>query len=90
MQVVKNEFEFIDYISNNEKFLNCKIVIEKFSSGAHMIDIWVRDFMLVIQIYQGKLGASKIQKDFAEFSSNPDIIFTNYQELINFLEKEIC
>lgn len=71
------------------KALDFKYEVNSFPSGAFMIDIRIKDSMLVVQISEKLIGISIIDSDFVEFSSQSDISFNEYSEFEKEFERRI-
>ncbi|MGE9310285.1 hypothetical protein ACLOAU_01450 [Niabella sp. CJ426] len=78
----------ISYIIEKADGLNLRYEVNRFPSGAAMIDIWVKHTFCVIQLYQDEIGMSLFEKgDVIPFDSRPDRSFKNEKVFKDEFEK---
>ena len=67
--------DLIPYIVDRAKKSNARHEIHSFSSGAVMIDIFIKDKCYVVQIYGESIGLSLLTEETA-FDTIPDKVYT--------------
>ena len=72
--------ELIAYIETHLAKTSMRYEINKFDSGATMIDIWFLDKLYVVQHDKNIFGLSEVNDDTLLFDISPDKLFDSFED----------
>lgn len=70
----------LPYIIENLEYFKLKHEINRFDSGAIMVDIWINDKLHVVQIDDESIGLSLVTENTALFDIIPDVSFSEEKQ----------